>query len=135
MTTKIDPISCGVCGESLDEEPRGAVTKRNPCPACGSLTRRFSVQVYGSLRFREKFGLKQKRVGHKKPIYESIFGDDVHRASGVWNKLLQEIDRINDRYKKIVVNLEKGEVLRHCDEPLTKHVGRGSARSMTVDCS
>jgi hypothetical protein len=72
--------------------------------------------------------MKQKRPGHKKPIYESVSGDDLHRASGQWNKLTREIDRENNRYMELIINPETGQVLRHCDEPLTSHVDRGSAK-------
>ena len=72
--------------------------------------------------------MKQKRPGHKKSIYESVSGDDLHRASGQWNKLTREIDRENNRYKEVIVNPETGEALRYCDQPLTDHTGRGSAK-------
>ena len=72
--------------------------------------------------------MKQKRPGHKKPIYESVSGDDLHRATGQWNKLTREIDRENNLYKEVITNPESGDVLRHCEEPLTDHFGRGSAK-------
>jgi hypothetical protein len=72
--------------------------------------------------------LKHKRPGHKKPIYESVSGDDLHRKSGQWNHLTREIDRENDRYKEVILNPTTGEVIRSVDEPLTEHTGRGSAK-------
>jgi len=84
--------------------------------------------VHEKLTIREKIGMKHKRPGHKKPIYESVSGDDLHRATGQWNKLTREIDRENNRYKEVIINPESGEVIRHCEEPLTKHFDRGSAK-------
>ena len=73
--------------------------------------------------------MKHKRPGIKKPIYECVSGDDLHRDSGQWNKLTREIDRENNRYRELIVNPESGETIRECDEPLTEHFGRGSAKS------
>lgn len=80
------------------------------------------------MTLRERIGLKHKRPGHKKPIYESVSGDDLHRATGQWNHLTREIDRENDRYKERIVDSQTGEIIRQVEEPLTKHVGRGYAK-------
>jgi hypothetical protein len=77
-----------------------------------------------------KAGLKQKRPRFKKPIYEAVRGDDLHRKTGLWSKLLRVIDRQNNRYKEEIVNSNTGEVLRSVDEALTDHVGRGSAKKV-----
>lgn len=77
--------------------------------------------------------MKQKRPGHRKPIYESVSGDDLHRDTGQWNKLTREIDRENNRYKEVIKNPDNGEILRHCEEPLTDHFGRGSAKPKSRD--
>ena len=75
--------------------------------------------------------MKQRRPGVKKPIYESVAGDDQHRSSGQWNHLTREIDRESNRYREVIVNPQTGEVIRQVDEPLTSHVGRGSAKPKT----
>jgi hypothetical protein len=90
--------------------------------------RTFHSHVLASVTVRSKIGLKQKRPGYKQPIYESVSGDDLHRATGQWNELTREIDRENDRYRERIVNPQSGEVIRHVDEPLTNHTGRGSAK-------
>ena len=77
--------------------------------------------------------MKQKRLGHRKTIYESVSGDDLHRDTGQWNKLTREIDRENNRYKEVIINPDNGEILRHCEEPLTDHFGRGSAKPQSPD--
>ncbi len=128
MTTTMDPTNCADCGAQINEPASLPVADRKPCPSCGSMARSFGAHVIEALTVREKIGMKQKRPGHKKPIFESVSGDDLHRASGQWNKLTREIDRENNRYKEVIVNPETGEILRHCDEPLTDHVNRGSAK-------
>jgi hypothetical protein len=128
MASTIDPTLCAACGAAIDEPPSTLPADRTPCPSCGSLARTFNVEIQETLTLREKIGLKHKRPGHKKPIYESVSGDDLHRATGQWNKLTREIDRENNRYREVVVNPETNEVLRECDERLTEHTDRGSAK-------
>lgn len=128
MIATVDPTLCAACGIPIDEPSSTLPADRNPCPSCGSLVRTFNVHVQETLTIREKIGMKQKRPGHKKPIYESVSGDDLYLATGQWNKLTREIDRENNNYKEVISNPESGEVLRHCEEPLTEHFGRGSAK-------
>lgn len=128
MTASINTTSCAGCGAPIDEPADLPVVDRKPCSTCGSTARNFSAHIHESLTIREKIRMKQKRLGYKKPIYESVSGDDLHRASGQWNKLTREIDRENNRYKEVIVNPETGETLRHCYEPLTDHINRGSAK-------
>jgi ribosomal protein S27AE len=133
MATTFDPTYCGACGAAIDEPGNTLPPDRKPCPSCGSLARNFGASMQETLTLREKLGLKHKRRGYKKPIYESISGDDLHRKSGEWNKLTREIDRENNRYREIIVNPTSGEVLRNVDEPLSEHTGRGSAKPKPGD--
>ncbi len=126
MTT-MDYTTCAGCGAPIDEPASLPVSDRKPCLSCGSTIRHFSAHIHDSFTIYEKIGMKQKRHGHKKPIYESVSGYDLHRASGQWNKLTREIDRENNRYREVIVNPETGETLRHCDELLTDHINHGSA--------
>jgi hypothetical protein len=124
----MDPTTCAGCGALINEPASLPVADRKPCSSCGSKARNFGAHIHESLSIREKIGMKQKRPGHKKPIYESVSGDDLHRVSGKWNKLTREIDREKNHYREVIVNPETGETLRHCDEPLTDHINRGSAK-------
>lgn len=99
-----------------------------PCPKCGSRRRVIEVYVTESLILREKWAMKQERPGRKKPISESVMGDDLHRQSGQWNKLERTIDRENDRYTELITDPVTGNVIRSCDEPLSQHQGRGTAK-------
>lgn len=76
----------------------------------------------------ERLGLKQRRPGYKKPIYESVSGYAFHRDSGKWNQLSREIDRLNDRCREKIVDPRTGEVIRQVDAPLSQHLNRRSAR-------
>ena len=41
----------------------------------------------------------------------------------------QKFDRDNDSYIEIVIIPDTGELVRHCDEALSKHTGHGSDKS------
>ncbi len=135
MTNTIDQMHCAACGNAIDEPTNTLPVDRKPCPTCGSLARNLSVSLHETLLIREKWGMKHKRHGHKKPIYESVSGDDLHRDTRQWNKLTREIDRENNRYKEVITNPESGKVLRHCEEPLTDHFNRGSAKPKSSEGS
>jgi hypothetical protein len=122
-------IRCSECGTViLNATPADDPNDREPCPECGSAARTIPVHVQSALELRSKLSLKQRRLGLKKPILESIFGDDLFRLTNKWNHLLQIIDRLHDRYYKLIVDPATGEVLLECDEPLSHHIGRGSAK-------
>lgn len=123
-------VSCMHCGVALPERTDTLPAERKPCPDCGSLTRTFHVHITETVTVLQKIGTKHKRPGKKKPIFESVTGDDLHRATGKWNKLTREIDRENDHYREIIVDPETGNVLRECDEPLSEHIGRGTAKAV-----
>src|SRR5450759_2043363 len=128
MSVSIGPVQCGGCRQNLEESPSLLPRDRLPCPACGSMTRIHNVEIQETITFRTKLGLKHKRPGFKKPIYEEVGGDDLHRKTGLWSRLLRIIDRQNNRYKEEITNAETGEVLRSVDEPLSDHRDRGSAK-------
>jgi hypothetical protein len=44
------------------------------------------------------------------------------------SKIERVIDRENDKYYELITDSETGSILRECNEPLTQHVDRGSAK-------
>jgi len=40
----------------------------------------------------------------------------------------RRIDRENDQYYERVVDDQTGDIIHECDEPLSEHVGRASAK-------
>ena len=129
----VDSTTCSACGTVISEAASTPPSERSPCPSCGATARTFSAHAEDSITLREKVALKHKRPGHKKPIYESVSGDDLHRATDQWNHLTREIDREKNRYRERIVNPETGAVIRDVDEPLTDHVARGSAKPKAPD--
>ena len=57
-----------------------------------------------------------------------VQGDDIHRKTGRLSKIERVIDRENGKYHELITDAETGDILRECDEPLTQHVRRGSAK-------
>jgi hypothetical protein len=124
-----DSVQCGHCGAFLSET--GDQTDRLPCPHCGSNMRTMNVSVLDELEFKEQLGMKAidpTQTGKRKVRIEQLVGDDLHRKSGKWHKKVRVIDRGNNRYLETITDPETGDVIRHCEEPLTDHQERGSAK-------
>ena len=128
VMTSFDPSRCARCGTSSNEAINISVVDRKPCVMCGSLARAFSVSIRESVTIRKKLRMRQKRHGYKRPIFESVSGDDLHYKSGRWTKLTRSIDRENNHYREIVIDPETGEIIHSCDEPLTDHWNHGNAK-------
>ena len=120
-----DFIRCQGCDSVLIEPLQ--VEVREPCPECGSTNREFLMNAANKLFLGEMLGMKHKRPGEKKPILETKCGDDLFRKTGEWHKLIRIIDRQNDRYYEFITDAND-KVVRHVDEPLSEHYGRGSAK-------
>ena len=114
----------GKCGAAVPDTP--AAEQRKPCPHCGATVRRFDVGITDTVTLRESLKFKQKRTG--RTLSEGVSGDDLHRKSGKWMKKERLIDREKDHYKEVVTDPDTGQVIHHCDEPLSKHRGHGSAK-------
>lgn len=121
--------NCGGCGAQLSESPSLQPEERTPCPSCGAIIRAMQVSISERVVIRGKLGVKGKRNDSKKPYVESVSGDDFHRKTGKWMKLSRLIDRENDHYREEVKDPCTGEVIHHCEEPLSDHKGHGSAKN------
>ena len=121
-------VKCGECGAILADGPEHV---GKPCPGCGSSKRAYYVGVSESSEVHERLSAKVKdpgKTGKRKIRTESVSGDDLHRATGRWNKLDRYIDHENDRYRERIVDPETGAVIQSVDEPLSEHQGHGSAK-------
>lgn len=128
MSTLPDRVSCGECGQLFAAVILDEGGRRVPCPCCQSTKVVIDVSIIERVTFREKLGMKIKKHGVKKPVFESVSGDDFHRNTQRWSTLSRTIDRQNNLYWEKIVDLETGETIHYCSEPLSKHVGRGSAK-------
>jgi phage FluMu protein Com len=130
MTTQ--SVHCAKCNALIDEPPKTKPQDRKPCPACGSTARLFKKKLEATLSFHDSVRMKLTNAATGKTTLEQFSGDDLHRKSGKWMMKQRVIDREKDKYKEVVTDPETGKVVRHCEEPLTKHTGRGSAKHETA---
>jgi len=117
------------CEAGLEEDPHSPVEQRLPCPHCGSVSRRYDVNISETLTFHSKLTAKGRHSDEKRPFVEQTVGDDLHRKSGRWMKLHRLIDRMNNWYHERVTDAATGKIVHECSEALTKHRGHGSAKS------
>ena len=117
-------VQCGACKRPLDEPANLPAEARQPCPACGATARAFDVSITENLHFHEKLGFKHKDSAGKK-IAQGVSGDDLFRKIGKWMRLERFFDHRGDRYVETVTDPETGEIIHHCDEPLSQHRGHG----------
>lgn len=86
------------------------------------------VSLQESAQARDGLGVKARRLGEKRPYFE---GMSIPTHSVSTRKLVQReqiIDRDNDRYYEQVTDYDTGEVIHFNEEPLSKHVGHGTAK-------
>lgn len=120
-------IRCGECNVVLDETGSEPVEERAPCPACGSTSRFVEQHLAGEVELRSMLSLKAKPERGRWFMSQKV-GDELFRKTGRWHRVTRVLDRRRNRYVERIEDAETGEVVRHVDEPLTDHTGRGSAR-------
>ena len=124
----VEAVCCNTCGNVLEENATTDQKEHIPCPRCGSTIRRYDFNLNVNMQARAGFGMKHKRPGKKSPLSESLNRPEY---SNKHQKLIEKkrvIDRENDRYQETIKDFETGEIHHHCDEPLSKHKGHGSAK-------
>src|SRR5713226_937583 len=121
-------VHCGGCDATLDEDPHGPAERRVPCPHCGSLLRRFDVNMSDTVMLKSKLTAKGRHPGEKRPFIDQTVGDDLHRKTGRWMRLHRIVDRLRDWYHERVTDPATGEVVHECEEPLSAHTSHGSAK-------
>ena len=122
-----DRTECAHCGKRL-VQARTVEEAGQPCPACGKTGRNVFVSTTESAVARDGLGMKAKRVGQKKPFVESL---SMPSHSHKLDKLVHHerlIDRDNNLYHEKVTEYETGNTLHEQTQPLSEHVGHGSAK-------
>ena len=71
----------------------------------------------------------EKSTGTGEPDWEVT----IEMKDGLSKPLPQVVDRINNRYRKLVIDPQTGEKLRDVDEPLSDHQGYGSAKKRSAE--
>lgn len=126
-------VRCASCG-NLDDYDVGADDTRPPCPKCGSTAREIAVEIsdeisgWDTVRVR---GGRQRNEpgGRKRPYVEAVFGKrELTVSTGHVAARTKVENRRDDLYSEVVTDVETGEILHECHEPLSKHKGHGDAR-------
>jgi hypothetical protein len=114
--------ACSLCGLPIDDpEPLPS-----PCPRCGHVGR----SGWSGERAHADVSLRaQAKVGRRKrwAVEESLEWQLDHRT-GRWVKRYRLYDRRDDLYVERVFYVDTGEEVRSTQEPLSDHVGHGSAK-------
>ncbi|MDP1659132.1 MAG: hypothetical protein Q8L73_07240 [Methylotenera sp.] len=122
-----DNITCSDCGTEICSA-NDTENYRTPCSNCGGGKRAIGVSVSEKVVARDFIGVKVKRAGQKRPYIEDISKPSYSysREKNVHRQTL--IDRDNDKYSEKVTDFESGEVIHQNQEPLSEHIGHGSAK-------
>jgi len=124
----IEAVYCNACGNVLEENTATDQKEHAPCPRCGSTLRRYDVNLNVKMHARAGFGMRHKRPGEKRPLSESLNKPEYSTKHKKVIEKTRLIDRKNKRYQETIRDYESGEIYHHCDEPLDKHLGHGSAK-------
>ena len=88
------------------------------------------MEISETVETRLGFGLKGKRAGatgRRKWFVEEWDYWSIFLKTGALNRVRRVIDRENGKYLEHIED-ERGNVIRHCEEPLSEHQGHGSAK-------
>jgi hypothetical protein len=122
-------VYCDHCAVEIEEvaelPPLG---EHSPCPECASVARFFRWTGENAGYITMKSTVKRKPGERRSPV-ESISGDVYSQSLGRMVRINRIIDRRRDLYYERVLDPNTREVLREVEEPLSKHTGRGSAKS------
>ena len=128
-----DQIRCQGCGIVIKESTE---LGRKPCPQCGDTRHIFDVELteevkmYDGLSFKHK---NPKKSGKAKILAEGFNGYEYshHLQKMVTKQRL--IDREGNAYRETVTDIETGEVIHKCEEPLSQHTDRGTAKPSLIN--
>lgn len=127
--------TCTQCAHSIGTEEL-RTSESAACPNCGCKS--FKMEFYSKVTLRPNGAMTVKQRdpdkpgdpksgGYGKPSFEHIVGPE-RSASGKLVVKNRIIDKQSDSYFERVTDLETGAVLHECEEPLSKHRSRGSAK-------
>ena len=125
---------CADCGGGLSFTADTSCERHEPCPRCGSRTHKYSVAAHAtaigvaSVRGVHRASTRRTRA-HRSRLTEFFSGSDLSRRLGKLVQLDRFADRWNDWYREVVRDKDTGEEIHRCEEPLSRHRGRGSAKA------
>lgn len=121
--------SCANCKIELANGPTD--TDITPCPRCGSIVRVCDQTLTDGMAFHDGHRVKAKNPAlqsSKKLRIDAYSGVEHSRKFGKLVRVHRTIDKDNKWYSEQVVDLQTGELLHECSEPLPQHIGHGTAK-------
>ena len=119
------------CGKLVGESENIPLEERKPCSSCGSRNRQFFREILVTGEGHVSLGMKASDTSGK-IFLKSFNGWDLFRKIGKWMKKEQVFDHRNDLYREIVTDPETGDIIHHCEERLSDHLGHGDDKTNTV---
>lgn len=111
------PFACPQCTEPMAASAVSGTSVR--CPQCEAV---MSFKTLGAKVGASGHLLRRSRQpGRANFETQQVEGDSFYRATGRWHRLTRVIDRHQDRYYEHITDEETGIVMRHVDEPLSRH--------------
>ena len=101
------------------------------CPQCGSTARLHVVIINEKIRAFDSLWDRIKRLSFpskKKVRSESFTGYEISHARQKMVRKFRMFNKDTDEYVERVTDIETGEIIHECVEPLSKHVGHGTAK-------
>ena len=98
----------------------------NPCPFCGGSVAHSINLTVDMIHVGLKTKVKDPKLS--RPTVETVGGESYSHKLKRWVKIRRIIDRLRNWYSETVTDPSSGEVIHRTEEPLSKHLGHGSAK-------
>ena len=122
---------CANCKSELFDDLLISGQAHSPCPHCGSTSRTYFESLSDGVLFLDGYKVKVKRPSlpsDKKLRADTCSGVEYSHRYGKLVRVYRTIDKDNDRYTERVIDMQTGEILHECDELLSEHKNRGTAK-------
>ena len=124
----IEASRCNQCKVLLSEPITLPAAERTPCPECGSLTRHITWIAPVTIGVSAGLKVKARGRGFSRPFLEILAIPSFSRLLGKFVRHERTIDRENNSYREVVTDEATNTVIHQCIEPLSEHIGHGSAK-------
>ena len=126
-------VCCTNCNAPLPKEWAHQPAPENVCTQCGSIkkTIQMDIEDHFGIEIKESLRVKARDItmpSKKNPRQDIFTGDDLRKSDNKWMTKERIIDKDKNLYKETVIDPATGEVVHHCEEPLSDHFGHGSAK-------
>lgn len=95
---------------------------------CGAKRKRVELELVAHASARGFLAIAGKKAGRGAFFIKQQIGSSFYRLERRWHNLHRIIDRRRNRYFEHIEDEKTGKVVRHVDERLSDHIGRGSAK-------